>query len=180
MLRHIVSVGLAMTSCAVLIPTKVHAATLIFTPVGEIPKKPGDSITFIFSLNPGPSSPVRFVSFTDPGYDGTELSERTNERFTVTEDTLITNTITVARRTFDVLTPVKDGKSDIFNISALYRESSLPGAPLNPIQRVSSASVADVVPIPEPVPEPLTIFGTAIGLGGGVLFKRKSSKKTVS
>jgi hypothetical protein len=30
------------------------------------------------------------------------------------------------------------------------------------------------------VPEPLTIFGTATALGCGVLFKRKSSKKTVS
>ena len=32
----------------------------------------------------------------------------------------------------------------------------------------------------EPVPEPLTIFGTATALGCGVLFKRKSSKKIVS
>lgn len=32
----------------------------------------------------------------------------------------------------------------------------------------------------EPVPEPVTIFGTATALGCGVLFKRKSSKKTVS
>ena len=30
------------------------------------------------------------------------------------------------------------------------------------------------------VPEPLTIFGTATALGCGVLFKRKSSKKTLS
>jgi hypothetical protein len=30
------------------------------------------------------------------------------------------------------------------------------------------------------VPEPLTMFGTATALGCGVLFKRKSSKKTVS
>ena len=30
------------------------------------------------------------------------------------------------------------------------------------------------------VPEPLTIFGTAIGLGCGVLLKRKSSKKKKS
>jgi PEP-CTERM putative exosortase interaction domain len=177
MLRHIVSVGLAMTVCATFMPTKASAVTLTFTPVGEIPKKPGDSITFIFSLNPGSSSPSRFISFTEPGYDGSELSLRTNESFTVSANTLITNTITVATRTFDVLTPVRDGKSDIFNISALYRESNLPGTPLNPILPVSSTSVADVVP--EPVPEPLTMFGTALGLGCGVLFKRKSSKKTV-
>jgi hypothetical protein len=174
MLRYILSIGLAMTACATFMPTKASAVTLTFTPVGEIPKKPGDSITFIFSLNPAPSSALRFIAFTEPGYDGNELSLRTNESFTVMENTLITNTITIARRTFDVLTPVKDGQSDVFNISALYRESSLPGAPLNPIQSVSSASVADVVP------EPITIFGTAIGLGCGVLFKRKSSKKTVS
>jgi hypothetical protein len=31
-----------------------------------------------------------------------------------------------------------------------------------------------------PVPEPLTMFGTATALGCGVLFKRKSSKKTLS
>jgi hypothetical protein len=35
----------------------------------------------------------------------------------------------------------------------------------------------DVVPKTEPVPEPLTIFGTAIGLGCGVLFKRNLLKR---
>jgi hypothetical protein len=96
------------------------------------------------------------------------------------ENTLITNTITVARRTFDVIAPLRDGSSDVFNASVFYRESSLPGAPLNPIQFTPFVSGGDVVPVPEPVPEPLTIFGTAIGLGGGILFKRKSFKKTIS
>jgi hypothetical protein len=177
MLRHIVSVGLAMTVCATFIPTKASAVTLTFTPVGEIPKNPGDSITFIFSLNPGSSSPLRFISFGDPGYDGSELSLRTNESFTVSENTLITNTIVVATRTFNVLTPVvRDGNSDIFNVLAFYRQSSLPGAPLNPLLPVSSTSVVDVVP----VPEPLTMFGAAAALGYGAILKRKYSKNTES
>jgi len=176
MLRHIVSIGLAMTACATFMPTKASAVTLTVTPVGEIPRNPGDSITFIFSLNPAPSSALRFFAFTGPGYDGTELSLRTNESFTVMENTLITNTITVARRTFDVIAPLRDGSSDVFNASVFYRESSLPGAPLNPIQFTPFVSGGDVVP----VPEPLTMFGTAVALGYGAIFKRKYSKKTES
>jgi len=70
---------------------------------------------------------------------------------------------------FDVLTPVKDGISDLFDAKVFYEENGLQG-------ETPFASGADVVP----VPEPLTIFGTATAFGCGVLFKRKFSKKTVS
>jgi hypothetical protein len=52
MLRHIISVSLAMTACATLIPTKANAATLTLTPVGSLQRNPGDSIEFILTLNP--------------------------------------------------------------------------------------------------------------------------------
>jgi hypothetical protein len=45
------SVSLAMTACATLIPTKANAATLTVTPVGTLQKNPGESITFIVALN---------------------------------------------------------------------------------------------------------------------------------
>jgi hypothetical protein len=70
MLRHIMSVSLAMTACATLIPTKANAATLTVTPVGTLQKKPGESITFIVALNQAPSTGnvLRFI-FLDFNYD---------------------------------------------------------------------------------------------------------------
>jgi len=151
MLRHIGSVSLAIIACATFMSTKANARTLTVTPVGTLQRNPGDSITFIFSFDPAPFSAARFMGFTEPKYDGTELSLRLKESFTVKENTLITNTIIVARRTFDVLTPVRDGKSDVFDATVTYRESSLSGTPLNPIVFTSLlGSGGDVVPVSEP------------------------------
>jgi hypothetical protein len=177
MLRHIVSASLAMTACVTFIPTNASAVTLTVRPVGEIPKNPGDSIEFIFSLNPGASSALIFKAFNEPGFDGNELSLNPDKSFTLAQDTFITNSVTVARRTFDVITPFKGGGDDVFNASVSYLPTTLSGTPTSAIrQSTSLVSGGDVVPVPEPI----TMFGTAIGLGCGVLFKRKSSKKIVS
>jgi hypothetical protein len=177
MLRYIVSVSLAMAACSTLIPTKASAATLTVTPVGEIPKRPGDSIEFIVELNPGPSTVVKLLGY---GFipDNSELSFPT-ENLTgfrplipITTGTPINTTTILASGSFNVLTPVKDGSSD-FKASVLYEEYSSSGTPT---QFTVFASGGDVVPVPEPV----TIFGTFTALGCGTLFKRKSFKKKKS
>lgn len=174
MLRHIMSVSLAIAACATFIPTKVNAATLTVIPVGEVKKNSTESIDFIFAFTPNLSSPniTKFLSL-DYKYDGTELSlsEKTSERpqFIAEVGTQVINTTTIARLTFDVIGPIKDGKADLYDAQVYYDDGGV--LDVTPI-----ASGADVVP----VPEPLTIFGTATALGCGVLFKRKSSKKTVS
>jgi hypothetical protein len=169
MLRHIISVSLATVACATLIPTKANAATLTVTSVGGLQRNPGDSITFIFSLNPAPftGNVLRFISF-DYDWDGSELSFN-REEFRAEIDAPINNTTTIGRVVFDVIRPVKDGRSDIFNAEAFTRDGLAD-------RRTPSGSVVDV----EPVPEPLTMFGAATALGYGAILKRKSSKKTVS
>jgi len=181
MLRHIISVSLAMTACAAFIPTKVNAATLTVTPNGTLRKQPNDSITFRFSFNPAPENGVlQSLNFR---YDNSELSfvpgQSTVDFITIisTTETIVqlANTQNIVNLTFNVLQPRKDGESDLFAAFALYeiRDS-------NSNSRVESTLIADGSFDVEPVPEPLTIFGTATALGCGVLFKRKSSKKTVS
>jgi len=175
MLRHIISVSLAMTACASLISTKVNAATLTFLPVGTLQKNPGDSIEFILTLNPSESA--------NPGQVETVqireifVSYDINELFLLTEwkvpfNTIVNNTTTIASFTFKVLNPVKneDGNVDVSTVVGYTEQNHL-------IYDFSSTNFKNDI---EPVPEPLTIFGTATALGCGVLFKRKSSKKTVS
>jgi hypothetical protein len=173
MLRHIMSVSLAMTACATLIPTKVNAATLSITPsyTLSIPKKKGDILEFILSLDPGSSSTVILENWIVKP-DMTEFSDW----FPVWEFT--TNSIVDKKSviaTFKAVigTPAKDGQFDL-EVGVWY---SFLGSPktFDVIYYVANAG-ADVVP----VPEPLTIFGTVTALGGGVLFRRKSSKKIVS
>ena len=173
MLRHIMSVSLAMTACATLIPTKANAATLTVTPVGTLQKQPGESITFIVALNQAPSTGnvLKFI-FLDFNYDDSELSPSVNGINLEPPNTPVNNTKTIARLTFDVLRPVKDGMSDLFNVRAIYRDGESAVSQLTSI----APGVVDVVP----VPEPLTIFGTATALGCGALFKRKSSKNKKS
>ena len=190
MLRHIISVSLAMTACAALIPLKVNAATLTVvndatltvTPLGTLRKKTGDSIAFRFSLNPSGATTnsitPRLLNFT---YDNSELSfEPPNSQNPInvsgTQTTFeIVNTQTIVDLSFKVLQPRKDGQSDLFNAFAWYEIDNSTG---NSDQKTTffAQGSFDV----EPVPEPLTMFGTATALGCGVLFKRKSSKKTVS
>ena len=161
-----------MTACATLIPTKVNAATLTIIPGGEIQKKPGDSIEFTFVLTPAPGS-VGIFRGLGFGWDTTELFLPLNGGggdFVLATGSLINNTTTVVRRTFNVLTPVKDGINDI-GAFAFYNELDS----LENSTRIIGANGPDVVPVT--VPEPLTIFGTATALGCGAFFKRKSFKK---
>jgi hypothetical protein len=176
MLRHIMSVSLAMTACATFIPTKVNAATLTVTPIDTLQKKPGESITFIFSLNStqfevADSFKLTFFNYS---YDKNELSLDPSRTSQISPNTIISNTTIVARVTFNVLQPVKDGEGDLFG-SGFYQDIN------NDIRNISTEEVLDVEPVPEQgVPEPLTIFGAATALGYGAILKRKSSKKTIS
>jgi hypothetical protein len=158
-------------------PTKANAATLTVIPVGEIQKKPGESIEFIFAFDPTPSFGyiVRFITL-DFSFDQSELSERADERFTLPINTAINNTTTVARRRFDVIRPIKDGSADLFNARVTY---NLGGAVRDSV--TLSVSGGDVVPVPEQgVPEPLTMLGAAAALGYGAILKRKFSENTKS
>jgi hypothetical protein len=166
MLRHIISVSLAMAACATLIPTRANAASLTVTPIGEIPARPGDSIEFRFTLTPARSSVVTITGLI-LGIDPSELSVRTGG--IPLPITVINTPITFTSR-HTVLTPVKDGIRDIW-ATVFYNESG--PLPITGGQAYAEAGVA-------PVPEPLTMFGAVTALGYGVILKRKSSKKTVS
>jgi hypothetical protein len=175
MLRHIISVSLAMTACATLIPTKANAISLTLTPVGSLRRNPGDSIEFVLALNPdffGSSGnesgiEVEIQKIYIDEYDFNELSLPQIVNI-VPSGTRLTTTTNIARFIFNVLQPVKDGMGDVY-ARVDYRQAGY-----FPMVYISGGN--DV----EPVPEPLTIFGTATALGWGALFKRKSSKKTVS
>jgi len=169
MLRHIISVSLAMTACITLIPTKVNAATLTIAPGGEIPKKTGDLIKFTWVFTPTSATIVTIKGLIGR-YDNSELSLKGFELFPLPSP--IIDTTPIGSFEFIVGTPVKDGMGDA-SATILYDEEG----PLGKVTGLRlSASGGDVVP----VPEPLTIFGTATGLGCAAIFKRKSSQKTVS
>ena len=173
MLRHLASVGLAMTACATLMPTKVDAATLTVTPIGSLQRNPGETITFMFSLNPAPFE--GFNSFTFQyliyDYDGSELSRLIND--VDPPGTIVNNTQVIATATFLVLQDVKkDGLSDLYDAVALYKESDN-----DPITNTPPATGTFDV---HPVPEPLTILGATAALGYGAILKRKYSKKIES
>jgi hypothetical protein len=179
MLRHIISASLAMTACAAFIPTKANAVNLTLVPVGSLQRNPGDSIEFVLAFNPvGVNTPVTILNVvTPPGFDGNELSFDPSRSTSVSSYTL-SNTTNIANFFFTVLPGVvKDGNGDVFQtiVNYSYKPSPTTVVP-GQVTLLSFGSSTDV----QPVPEPLTIFGTAIGLGCGVLFKRKSSKKTVS
>lgn len=178
MLRHITSVGLAMTICTAFIPISANAATLTVLPSGEIPKKVNDSIEFSFYLDPEQHLRPRpiLVELFDLRFDYDK--EELRLRGTVTPIYgFLYNPETIVRYTFDVLKPINDGKPDLFNVRISYREYSGPGN--TGILETPMTFGGNVVPVPEPstpVPEPLTIFGTATALGEVILLKRKSYK----
>ena len=184
MLRHIISVGLAMAACATFIPTKVNAASLTVTPIGTLQKQPNDSITFTFSFNPAPQNGVlQSLNFR---YDNSELSFVPGQNivdFITTSPTLsptetivqLSNTPNIVNLTFNVLQPQKDGKSDLFEAFATY-VNQIPNSNAVVTATLIADGSFDVEPVSEPVPEPLTMFGTAIGLGYGAILKRKSSQ----
>jgi hypothetical protein len=178
MLRHIISVSLAMTACAILIPTKTNAVTLTVRPGGELPRRTGDTIEFIFELNPAPSAPVIFKSFSFVS-DANELAHVRDRDYTIAENTVINTAIIVATRVFTVRTPVNDEprRSDVASLVSYDQ----PGPSGTPVRLSVFGPRVDVVPVPEQgVPEPLTMFGAATALGYGAILKRQSSKKTVS
>jgi hypothetical protein len=169
MLRHIISVSLAMITCASLIPTKAKAATLTMEPVGSLQRNRGDLIQFELALDPDDGKEVEFRRIILTFVDRNELSYldildpiSPFERFT-------TKTI-LGRLLFRVREPVKDEKGDL-QVAVDYREP-----PSNSLPKV------DVIGGPfydvQPVPEPLTMFGAAAALGYGAILKRKYSKKT--
>jgi hypothetical protein len=180
MLRHIISVSLAslaMTACASLIPIKANAASirLVMHPGPQIlQRNPGDLISFILLFEGAVFRyPIDIQSYS-VDYDHTELSLIEVLNPVGFNRRLTTETI-LARYIFEVQEPVvKDGEGDI-SATANYR---IPRGSFIP-ESFGSTSTGSVYDI-EPVPEPLTIFGTATALGCGALFKRKSSKKTLS
>jgi hypothetical protein len=171
MLRYIISVSLAMTACATLMPAKANAATLTVTPGGEIPRNVGDLVQFTVTLNPSPSNSNSFIfRALRYGFDRTELSSWDVLPIVKQGDEVIDRTIAtnIAFFTFKVDNPVKDGYND-FSVDVDFQEGGALGT--------AYGYGGDVV---EPVPEPLTMFGTAAALGYGAILKRKYSKKTES
>jgi len=180
MLRHITSVSLAMAACASLIPTKANAIDFTLTPLGSLQRNPGDKISFIIALDPENEGGVEILrvyqpSVFNPGigtYDSNELFfERVQPLINFSNP--VTTPRDIAALVFEVIKPIKDGQPDV-SARVDYRRGNVFSSIL--IADNSSNSSLDV----QPVPEPLTIFGTAAGLGCGALFKRKFSKKTVA
>jgi len=183
MLRRIVPFSLVMTVCVSFIPTKANAVTLTLLPVDyptlsqpeTLQKIPGELIAFKLTLNPASSfggvDAVHIINISED-YDSTELSFPTGRvHYKIPFGLQFSTEQVIAYYFFRVEKPVKDGLADITPTVTyqVNRETIFS-------YTFTENSSLDV----QPVPEPLTIFGTAIGLGGGVLFKRKSSKKTVS
>jgi hypothetical protein len=85
----------------------------------------------------------------------------------------------IARVTYKVTNPVRDRLPDVL-ATLIYDDDNrnVPDPILNLPAQLSTRY--DVVPVSEPVPEPLTILGAATALGYGAILKLKSSKKTVS
>jgi len=186
MLRYIGSVGLAMTVCVAIIPTKVYAAILtIGSPPGglvrsQIQAKPGDIIDFTFHLKAEPGN--QFVTVlgweqlegggTNPFFDTSELEQVTPVEWKVSRNIPLDlkSYRTIATWKLKAKTSiVKDTIPDI-SASLRYTEETLFGL----VTTTAPASGPDVVP----VPEPLTMLGAAAALGYGVILKRKYSKNT--
>lgn len=181
MLRHIISVSLAslaMTACASLIPIKANAARLILIPMQDldikvIQRNPGESIGFVLLLDEIHFREQIEIQSYGVDYDRTELSlVQTLDPIGLNQE--LRGTAVLARYIFEVLEGVvKDGLPDV-SAGASYR---LQTGYFSPPSFEGAVTVSGDV---EPVPEPVTIFGTATALGCGALFKRKSSKKKVS
>ena len=177
MLRHIISVSLAMTACVTLIATKANAISFTLTPLDNLQKNPGEDISFILSLDPQNDGGITIQQIYQPTtfnplygiYDSNELSfleiipiVNFSQPVTVPRD--------IAAFKFKVDNPVKDGESDLRSVRVRYQTSSVE----------TSIVVGNATLDVEPVPEPLTMFGAAAALGYGALLKRKYSKKIES
>jgi hypothetical protein len=174
MLRHIISVSLAMTACATLIPTKANAFSFTLTPVGSLQRNPGDSIEFLLKVNPidprtGSLDEITIRGISNFYHDFNELSLPQIVIFNQFLNTKLTATTTIARVISNVRQPVKDRQNDI-TVQVNYQlGNSFGTTPARP-------TGGDV----EPVPEPFTMFGAAAALGYGAILKRKYSKNTES
>ena len=172
MLRHIISVSLAMTACATLIPTKANALNFTLTPVGSLQRNPGDSIEFLLKVYPvdpftGSIDDVTIRTITSVYRDANELSppQIVNQVL----NTSLTATTTIARLLYKVDQPVKDKQNDL-TVHVSYKLGNMFGTTGIDVKG------GDI----EPVPEPLTMFGAAAALGYGAILKRKYSKKIES
>lgn len=174
MLRHIISVSLAMTACTTLIPTKANAFSFTLTPVGSLQRNPGDSIEFLLKVNPidprtGSQSEITIRRISNFYNDPNELSDPEITIFDRFLNTKLTATTTIARLISKVGQPVKDGQNDV-TVYVSYQEGN----------RFGTTGIFPEGGDVEPVPEPLTMFGTAAALGYGAILKRKYSKNTES
>lgn len=171
MLRHMISISLAMTACVSLIPTKANAISLTLTPVGSLYRNPGDSIEFLLKLTPDANQQVKVQGISIPFFDTTELSDAKVVN-PVSFNNILTTTTTIASLIFKVDAPVKDVEDDFVlgDVSALVQYLDVD----TNISQSTGTSGYDV----QPVPEPLTMLGAAAALGYGVILKRKYSKNT--
>jgi hypothetical protein len=188
MLRHIVSVSLAMTACATFIATKANAINFRLTSFYDLQRNPNDQIVFRLDLDPEGSGlgGVEIQRIYEPSpfnsengtYDSNELSFSGIGPLTYLSRPL-TSPSGIAAFVFRVINPIKDGQSDLMSVRVDYRANNQNWSVLvnNP---AFNSSVLDVEPVQRNVPEPLTMFGAAAALGYGAILKRKSSKKTVS
>jgi hypothetical protein len=183
MLRHIMSVGLAMTVCTALIPTKVYAATLsIGSGLGglirsQIQAKPGDIIDLTFYLQAEPGN--QFVKVQgwegNPFFDTSELEQVTPLQWKIPLDFSLDLKASRNIATWKLKAKTSIVKDTIPDISAVIKYEELTAFGFE--SGKSPASGPDVVP-QEPVPEPLTMLGAAAALGYGAILKRKYSKNT--
>jgi hypothetical protein len=174
-----------MTTCAIFLPTKANGLSLTFAPVGELPKKPGDLITFTISVDPKPYNEVSFINlYRVAGYegyewDGEELDFDNLKMLAATYETF-SKPGPIAEVTFKARNNLrKDGRKDFFNVAAIFDILELGAVGVIAKTDDSSEKVVDVIPVPEQgVPEPLTMLGAAAALGYGAILKRKYTKNT--
>jgi len=185
MLRHIISVSLAMTACATLIATKANAINFTLTSFNGLQRDPGGAILFRLALDPESTGlggveiqrvyePSGFTSGNGT-YDSNELSFIQIIPF-IDFSEPVTSPSAIAGLFFRVINSRADGQSDLRSVRVDYRANNVDSSIL-----VENATL-DVQPtqLVQPVPEPLTMFGAAAALGYGAILKRKFSKKTVS
>jgi hypothetical protein len=162
-------VSLAMTACAIFIPTSADAISLTFTPIDTVLRNPGESIRFKVIFDPGPSASVirPRAKYFLADWDNNEL-EYQSSTYYYDSFIVVTEPKIIADVTFSVLPGViGDTRNDYYNVAVLYTTEDANGRQ-GPDQFVVSSNTVDVAP----VPEPLTIFGSGMGLGLGVLFKK--------
>jgi hypothetical protein len=176
MLRHLISVSLAIAACASLIPTKANAINFTLTPLGSLQRSPGSEISFIIRLDPE-NELLQVYTGPEIGiYDSNELFfERTELLFDFISPIYFPTDI--ATLVFKVIKPIKDGRPDVSARVNYWRRSDVSNPDLFVLRSIllsdnSSNSSLDVQPVPKPIPEPITIFGSGMGLGVGVLFKK--------